>query len=234
MGSRLKEIREARGLSVAELARRAGISKGQIYKFQRGDLDIGEKWREPLRVALEVSAADLLDSGPLSIPLRYRIGSTFSEGVEREALADPEMIKPPRGFAGSEHCFAVQLADDHADRLYPPETILVVRELDDLSPPLALGNKILVRHFLKTRADDQVMEHMVGTLDRTAEGDLVANILSHDRRHQRVMIQRHPLSRGLRDAAWPIPRALDRLDYRPRDDDEAEILGRIVLSIAPE
>lgn len=43
LGERIKELREQQGLSLAELARRSGLSKGGLWKIENDDCDASVK-----------------------------------------------------------------------------------------------------------------------------------------------------------------------------------------------
>ena len=57
--SKLQEIREARGLSISELARMSSVSRPTIYKLERGDLDeVRTRTLKALADALDVKITD--------------------------------------------------------------------------------------------------------------------------------------------------------------------------------
>jgi len=51
-GRRLTAARQARGLSIGELARRTGIHKSQLARFEKGEAGLGDAAR--IRVAAEI------------------------------------------------------------------------------------------------------------------------------------------------------------------------------------
>lgn len=63
LGSRIKAVRESRGLSIRDLAELAGINKSQIVRIESGQSD--PHYTTLLRIAraLEVSVGDFTDGG---------------------------------------------------------------------------------------------------------------------------------------------------------------------------
>lgn len=63
LGSRIKAVRESRGLSIRDLAELAGINKSQIVRIESGRSD--PHYTTLLRIAraLEVSVGDFTDGG---------------------------------------------------------------------------------------------------------------------------------------------------------------------------
>lgn len=63
LGSRIKAVRESRGLSIRDLAELAGINKSQIVRIESGQSD--PHYTTLLRIAraLEVSVGDVADGG---------------------------------------------------------------------------------------------------------------------------------------------------------------------------
>lgn len=54
IGRRLRELREAKGLSQAQLAGRAGVDPTQLARVERGQSEPSVKWLERVAVGLEV------------------------------------------------------------------------------------------------------------------------------------------------------------------------------------
>lgn len=63
LGSRIKAVRESRGLSIRDLAELAGINKSQIVRIESGQSD--PHYTTLLRIAraLEVSVGEFADGG---------------------------------------------------------------------------------------------------------------------------------------------------------------------------
>lgn len=60
MSNRIKEWRLKRGLSMQALAERAGTSRQQIHKLERGERRLTEDWMRRVAVILDCAPADLL------------------------------------------------------------------------------------------------------------------------------------------------------------------------------
>jgi phage repressor protein C with HTH and peptisase S24 domain len=64
--NRVREWREARGWSQAQLARLIGASQPQVDRLEKGDRRLTEQWLRRLSEALGVSIAELLDTPALT------------------------------------------------------------------------------------------------------------------------------------------------------------------------
>lgn len=60
MSNRIREIREANGLSRVALAKRVGCSDRQIIKLERGERRLTQEWMERIGAGLGVSPAELI------------------------------------------------------------------------------------------------------------------------------------------------------------------------------
>lgn len=237
MRNRLKEIREARGLSVKELATLVKSSAPKIYKLEDGTQRLTDYWLARLAPALGVAPEDLVASGPLSVPLRYHVAGAFSEGVDGFDLAEPhERIHPPKSVAHAEDCFAVQVRDNSADRLYPRGTVLVVRPLAFVKGGLKLGQKVLIKHYRGAKRDGEIMEVLVGYLDRAVTGELVVSLPTSNRQlPPSVRLKPAPRAAGLADRqAWMREDSDMPIHYVAGEDDPAEIVGTVVMSMMRE
>lgn len=63
---RLREIREAAGLSIDELAAKVGTSRQQVSRHERGERRLTIQWMQRYAVALEIAPADLLVTPPMA------------------------------------------------------------------------------------------------------------------------------------------------------------------------
>ncbi len=63
LGVRLRQLRTARDLTIAQLAERAGVSSGLISQIERGNSNPSIKTLQRLRAALEVNLWEFLDDG---------------------------------------------------------------------------------------------------------------------------------------------------------------------------
>jgi transcriptional regulator with XRE-family HTH domain len=75
MGERLRSVREARGLSLANLAERSGISPEQLSHIENSHVapSLGLLWK--LSSGLGVAFADLLGRGGATVSLQRRVDS---------------------------------------------------------------------------------------------------------------------------------------------------------------
>ena len=89
IGERIKELREQRGLTQVELARRSGISQGQISSIERGKRGYTSETIEALARTLGATAESLIIDDGLLIQ--------FDEGAVRESglpwPPDPSMVR---------------------------------------------------------------------------------------------------------------------------------------------
>lgn len=60
MENRLKKMRKLRKLSQEELGNMVGASKMQIWRLERGDRQLTQKWLEKISKALNCSVLDIL------------------------------------------------------------------------------------------------------------------------------------------------------------------------------
>jgi phage repressor protein C with HTH and peptisase S24 domain len=60
MANRIRELRESRGLTLEALGALCRTTKQQMYKLERGDVQLTQKWMERIANALNVAPADIL------------------------------------------------------------------------------------------------------------------------------------------------------------------------------
>lgn len=236
MRNRLKELREVRGLKVAELAKAVGTTASKIYKLEDGSQRLTDAWLAKLAPALRVAPADIIATGPLSVPMTLTIAAAFSEHAPFDLPEPHERIYPPRSVLRAEECVAAHIADDSADRIYPPGSVLIVRPLAKLKTGLRLGQKVVVRKFRTRAGAGDTMEVLVGLLDRAVTGELVAATATRNRElPPSVRLKELPAGAGLADRqAWFRESEETPLDYRPEPGDPAEIVGLVVMAMRVE
>lgn len=246
MVNRIKELRQRRRLSQQKLADRLHAHRQTVAKLEGGDMQLTADWMGRIAAVLDVAPRDLIDDqGSLTVPLTHIAASAFSEtGPDAFDLAAPHRrLEAPPGLKNPEECFAAAVADDHASRLYPQGSTLIVRRFHagrengagNGVQPLIVGRKVLVRHFVRTRGERATMEILAGVLDRTMAGDLVLLTRTMNRAAPAsVVIQAAPPTFDLRERLAPVAAADPVVAYRPKDDDPAEIMGQIVMAITPE
>lgn len=89
MQQKLKELREKRGLSQAEVAQEIGISRQMYNKYERGDTEPSLNAIKALCTLYDISYDELLNSGEhVKKNVHYEIESSFGEtAVASPALA---------------------------------------------------------------------------------------------------------------------------------------------------
>lgn len=88
MNNKLKELREKRGLSQAEVAQEIGISRQMYNKYERGDTEPSLSAIKALCTLYNVSYEELLNSPAYSDSPVYNIDQSFGKKV-LESLAVP-------------------------------------------------------------------------------------------------------------------------------------------------
>lgn len=81
MNNKLKELREKRGLSQAEVAQEIGISRQMYNKYERGDTEPSLNAIKALCTLYNISYEELLNSPANSDSSVYNIGQSFGEKV---------------------------------------------------------------------------------------------------------------------------------------------------------
>ena len=101
--NRIRELREAIGMSQAELARRISITAGALQKVEVGSRKLDQQWMRRIAPVLGVAPADLLPAvdNPYSLTAEERamIDRMRSAGKrEREQLSQlADVVVPLRG-----------------------------------------------------------------------------------------------------------------------------------------
>lgn len=240
MGNRIKELRQARNISAEKLALRLGSGRSTIVKLERGEMRLTQHWMNRIANDLGIAPVDLLDDGDgLTVPVVLCVASAFSDGCPGTFdLPTPQRrIQSPPKLENAAECFAAELADDSADRLYPEGSTLIVRTTAALAGEFAVGNKVLVRRFAGDHAGGDTTEVLVGILDRTYSGEIVVLMRTNNRELPSSVIVQHapPLAAGLSERfAEVTAEATADIDYKPRPDDPAVIEGIVVYAITPE
>lgn len=236
--NRIREIRELRGLTQKDLAEETGLSANQIGHLERGERRLTFDYAVILAVGLDCAPPDLFaGSEGVSIPIEISVHATGRDNapVHNDLQRPFRMIGPPPTLSRPHECFAAMVDDDSANRLYPPGSILIVRRRSALQGPLPIGAKVLVRRYRSTRKDHRSLEVLCGRLDRDVTGDVTLALRSLNHTLPAAV----PLQRGMARAeilerhAEVLPET-HALEYQPRDNDPAEILGQIVYAITPE
>lgn len=158
--NRIKELRKARGLTLAELARRAGTTNQQVSKLELGQIRLSVDWIDRLAAALGVAPAALLPAaGPdLHYPAPAQRGGVLAEpaatfpagpeiaeldGHQAAALAG---LAPPSAAGGAPRD-RWRLPPDYLRLVLgaAPEDAAILRvEGDAMAPTLLAGDRVMV------------------------------------------------------------------------------------------
>ncbi len=232
----VKLWRDQRHLTQDQLGALAGLDGKHIGKIERGDQKAVTLERlVKIARALEVTLDSLVsEDAEVSLPLRWTVRWFESEGPPAEMPKPWRRLSAPPNLRDGADCAIAQIADDSADRMYEPGTLLVVRPLARPAQ-LQLGPrplKVLVRRFVDAR-DQETMEILVGILQRGALGDLEVSLRTNNRqRGGAVTVRRSGISTGLSDRYAALTATSSAtVDYTPLMGDEAEILGTVALEI---
>lgn len=233
--NRLHELRRLRGLTQNKLAGLAGISGQQIGHLERGERRMTFAQAELLAPHLGCAPADLLSHAEgISIPVTCRIAAAFSESAPVDYHMDPPQARVPAlpGLKTPEDCFAAELLDNSADRLYPAGSVLVARPV---GRSIALGSKIIFRHCTGSGASRRTMEILVGLLELAPTGDLTLALRSENSElPASVTIKRRESSTGLGESRLEPAAIGASVEYQAAPDDPGEIIGLVVMAITPE
>lgn len=236
----LRELRHRLGLSQQSVAALAEISLPYYGALERGERRINTDTARRLQTALRCAAGELFAGAPIGLaPLRCVVAAAESETRPASfELPEPfEWLQPGR-LADPEGCFAAEVVDDSCDLDFARGTVLFVRPVSRLTEKLRLGAKIVVRFFIepgRAGGERPTLEILFGILDQNILGDLVLVTRTRNR-----LVPRHaliqsplPLGEGLAEAPLAMRPRGGAVDYAPRAEDPAEILGIVVYAAGP-
>lgn len=139
--NRIKEWRELRRMSLAELARQAGTSAQQMGRLEAGKRRLTVGWMEKLAGPLGVSPAELMpgpSSGPTTQPLRaglphvnmardlpVYLSRRGSDGGMMVRATAVEWIIRPEPLLGVIEGFAIRVIDGSTEPVYHPGDLLL-------------------------------------------------------------------------------------------------------------
>lgn len=230
---RLRELREARNLTQAQLGDLAGLSGNAVGHYERRERRLKSEEIGKLAAALQVDASELFGKRPApTVPLTTTIAAHESDVHPSHFHAPNKPLDrvQVRRLENPDDYFAAEILDDSADYMdYPPQTVLIVQRLDALTGPLQIGQQVVAQRFLTTRGADDSFETLAGIIDRSVTGDIVVIVRSSNKRlPNTIMIQATPRRHnGLDERMRSFSPEKRDIDYQPDDADEAEILGCI-------
>ena len=239
MANRLRDQRTRRGLTIEQVAERLDLSVSQVSRLERGESDMSGRRLRQFAKLYDCQPEDLL-ADRQEAPIAWAVASAFSEDRPDDfELATPhEMVPVPRRLRGGQDLTVADVVDDSADGLYPAGSLLFLRPVE-AGDRLRPGERVVVRRFQDDRQGGQTLEVLVGVLDRTMTGDLVLSVRSANRQiPPTVMIQegsdRRRAVASFSEAQAVVQMPIVDFAYAPKDDDPAEILGRVVWVSAPQ
>ncbi|AHE55521.1 LexA family protein [Sphingomonas sanxanigenens] len=130
MPNRIREIRNAKGLTMRDLADKMGVHFTTLAKIERSERRLSLEWMERIASALEVTPTELIEA-PVKPQLRMvpLIGS-IPAGPLRLAVEDPMGMVPAVG--GGPNAFALRVSGDSMDRVFGPGAIVLI-DPDDIA-----------------------------------------------------------------------------------------------------
>ena len=179
----LRRIREARGISRAELGRRAGFSESHVVKLERGEARLHVDDLAAFASALDCAPADLVSVGV--VPPQPTVHAPVVDLTELDEIDDvvrrcPHGTVPVPGSV--RHVVAVPLLDASMDRVAPLGSFAVF-DRDDCG--LEDGEAYLVR----TAGDRWLCRRWVAR-NRHLEPD------STERAHKSIAAETEPVVAG--------------------------------------
>lgn len=220
----LRLLIKENGVELKDLSVFVGKNPSYFSSYLRGEpQELPEEVRDRLAEFFKLDNPSVFRSdgadGPNAQPttfgyrFRYRLGHNAAPVPDAEQFTYPA---PPL-WNGPRRGILAQVADDHADRLYPAGAMLWACALDQLGRPLRTGDRVLVR------IPDMTEQYRVMLVSLSAD--------AHD-----VIVQSSTNVRAL-VASYTLPRpnpagTADAIDYRAHPDDPAEIIAVVVASVA--
>lgn len=89
VGSRIKQLREAAGLTLTDLAKHAGVSRGYLYLVEKGESNPTSEKLAAIADALDVLVSEIF--GDLSDELPLDIPESLQEFAEQNNLSDADV-----------------------------------------------------------------------------------------------------------------------------------------------
>ena len=151
MNNRIKELREAAGLTQAQVAAAANTSTQQVSRLERGERRLTLDWMVRLAKAIgctweEVAADPDNPRAPLTM---LRVVATVQAGVWAETwewdLEDQYLIDvPARGQYAGLPRFGLEVKGRSMDVVFPEGTVLICVRFFDVGRPPAAGERVIV------------------------------------------------------------------------------------------
>lgn len=138
--NRVREIREARGLSQEALGEKLGKARGQISRIESGKVGFTNYWLDALSEALQCSPAELIadvDSSPM-VPV---IGEVPGGDLMLAVQEPPEQFIP---FSSKrKNIYALRVRGNSMSRIAPDGSYVVV-DMQDNDPARLTNQPVIV------------------------------------------------------------------------------------------
>lgn len=210
MKNRIKELREAQGLSQQELAEAAGTSNQQIGRLEKSTRRLTVDWMERLAPPLQVAPQELMSITTSQHRIRLigevRAGDWIPPD-EKEAHDGEYFNVPLPEIYAKLRPYALRVSGPSMNLIYPQGTILICCHLEDLHEDARPGKFYII---------EDVDEH--GGIEATVKE------FQLDKDGKRWAWPRS------NDPRWQAPVALDE----GRDGHTIELKARVVFSMKPE
>lgn len=125
MKNRIRELRDAAGLTAEQLATLAGTTKSQLGKLERGERRLSDHWAGRLAPHLKVQPYELLMPAGIKIKVHYvPVIGQVSCGQWLEAIEETDDYVPTT--YDSENAFALRPIGDSMDKIITEGGFIVV------------------------------------------------------------------------------------------------------------
>lgn len=134
--NQIAAARKRAGLTIDELAERAGLSSTYVWRMERGERNVSLKNLQKLADALGMSPGDLIESKPVAdVPILSWVsaGMMARDDVQQDVVGEIRMSDlDPRG-----DWIALRVEGDSMDRISPPGSLILVDLTDKALVPNA-------------------------------------------------------------------------------------------------
>ena len=150
MRNRIRELRKARGLTMAELGDAAGTEAPTINKLEKGQMRLTDVWMQRIAKALGVQVAELITEAPPpeAIFVRGRVqAGAWAESLEWDADERyPVWVPIPEKWRAFNK-FGLEVRGPSMNRRYPEGTILVCVSVIEADVEPQQGHRYIVERI---------------------------------------------------------------------------------------
>ena len=190
--NRIRELREAAGLSQEALAQMVGTSNQQIGRLERGERELTLRWMERIATSLQCKPADLLPSAGTDDSRGHAPSSESNvEPVQGELRWVPLISWVEAGW-GAEAIS--HLAPNDVEEWFPcparcsPQTYALRVRGDSMLPDYREGEIVFVDPNLEPRHRDEV----VVCNEQNGEATMKQLLIEGDRRYLKALNRDYP------------------------------------------